>query len=450
MDHSLILPNIVFLKAYSTPLVILSIFISIIASFTAFGISERAASSSTKMKTVFWNSFGAIAMGSGIWAMHFVGMLALSLPIPITYDTTLTVISVIPAIFACSAVFWLMKHDSQSCNRNQLLLSGLILGTGIGLMHYIGMSAMQLNATMVHDTILFYLSLIVAVILATISLKTHHSAAEKMEYEFINKRQLFSAVVMGFATAGMHYTGMAAANFAPIKTSNVFSGIETSTLSIIVSIVAFSILLSAILIPLLLRYKQTAHELEVLNEKFKKQQHSLSLLAHFDELTQLPNRTLFSERFDLASERCKHSQTLLAICFLDLDDFKPVNDTYGHNVGDELLIEVAKRINDTIRSEDTVSRQGGDEFTLLLSDIESIMHCEQILTRLLKSISKPYFLNQHELSISASLGVTLYPTDNKELDSLIRHADHAMYQAKSEGRNNFKIFKTPNQQNRQG
>ena len=98
-------------------------------------------------------------------------------------------------------------------------------------------------------------------------------------------------------------------------------------------------------------------------------------MAHYDVLTQLPNRALFADRFSQAVAHSKRSQTLLAICFLDLDNFKPVNDNFGHKVGDELLIEVSRRIKFNIREEDTVSRQGGDEFTLLLGDVESYGEC---------------------------------------------------------------------------
>lgn len=450
MHHSLILPDIVFAKDYSALLVVLSIIISVIASFAAFGISERAFSAPNKTIEKLWILFGAIAMGLGIWSMHFVGMLALSLPVKVTYDTTLTLLSVIPAIFACGAVFWLMSHDHQSCNRNRLLLSGILLGGGIGLMHYIGMAAMRLNATMVHSSILFYLSIIIAIVLATTALKTHHSASEKTAYKFFNMKQLFSATVMGFATAGMHYTGMAAASFVPLDSQHIITGMPTSTLSIMVSIVAFSILLSAILIPLLLRYKQTALELNRMVEKDKQHQQVLERMAHYDLLTQLPNRALFADRFRRAISRSKRTKTLLAVCFLDLDNFKPVNDQYGHDIGDLLLVEVAERIRINIRAEDTASRQGGDEFTMLLADIESTEHCEQMLKRVLHALSEPYLIKDHTLNISVSLGVTLYPSDDASIDTLIRHADQAMYQAKSAGRNTYRFFECPSKADRQG
>jgi diguanylate cyclase (GGDEF)-like protein/PAS domain S-box-containing protein len=172
----------------------------------------------------------------------------------------------------------------------------------------------------------------------------------------------------------------------------------------------------------------------------KQQQQQLEQLAHYDPLTNLPNRVLFADRFSQVIAHSKRTSKQLAVCFLDLDDFKSVNDTYGHDMGDQLLMEVAKRIKTALREGDTASRQGGDEFTLLLGGIKSITHCEQILSRIQNALAQPYVISEHNFEISASLGVTLYPTDNSDLGTLLRHADQAMYQAKSAGKNQFHFF----------
>ncbi len=174
----------------------------------------------------------------------------------------------------------------------------------------------------------------------------------------------------------------------------------------------------------------------------KKQQETLEKMAHYDVLTQLPNRALLTDRFNQALAHCNRKKNQLAVCFLDLDNFKPVNDSYGHETGDLLLIEVAGRIKKTIRNEDTVSRQGGDEFALLLGDIDSFSQCKQMLQRIIDAVSLPYIINKHSVSVSASIGVTLYPSDNSDLDTLLRHADQAMYQAKLAGRNRYYLFNT--------
>jgi len=172
----------------------------------------------------------------------------------------------------------------------------------------------------------------------------------------------------------------------------------------------------------------------------KEQQQSLEMMAHYDVLTKLPNRALFADRFERSIAHSKRNKTLLAVCFLDLDDFKPINDNYGHEMGDQLLIEVAARLKLAIREEDTVSRQGGDEFALLLSNFESIEQCTALLSRIHRSLAQPYLIAEETHYISASSGSTIYPLDDADIDTLIRHADQAMYQAKLAGKNNYRFF----------
>jgi len=174
--------------------------------------------------------------------------------------------------------------------------------------------------------------------------------------------------------------------------------------------------------------------------EIKQQRKQLELMAHYDVLTNLPNRKLFADRFAQMIAHSQRTKTQLAICFLDLDEFKPVNDTYGHDVGDQLLIEVAMRIKASLRAGDIASRQGGDEFALLLGGITSIAQCEQILSRIHHALAQNYVISGHTLEISASIGVTIYPLDESDPGELLRHADQAMYQAKSLGKNQFHVF----------
>ncbi len=146
------------------------------------------------------------------------------------------------------------------------------------------------------------------------------------------------------------------------------------------------------------------------------------------------------DRFKRAIARSKRNESLLAICFLDLDAFKPVNDTFGHEMGDKVLIEVAKRITENVREIDTVSRQGGDEFVILLNDIESTVQCEKTLKRIHQSLAQAFIIDGQTLNLSASSGVTLSPYDKGDSDTLLRHADDAMYQAKASGKNQYRLF----------
>lgn len=168
--------------------------------------------------------------------------------------------------------------------------------------------------------------------------------------------------------------------------------------------------------------------------------HTLEFLAHHDPLTRLPNRTLLADRMQQSIAQTQRTQRLLAIAYLDLDGFKPVNDALGHETGDLLLTMVAQRLKEQVRAGDTVCRLGGDEFALLLGNLGTIEECTQTIGRLLATIAAPYRFDHQSIRISASIGLTIYPFDDADADTLIRHADQAMYVAKQGGRNRFHLF----------
>ncbi len=178
----------------------------------------------------------------------------------------------------------------------------------------------------------------------------------------------------------------------------------------------------------------------------KEQQTRLQQIAYKDALTGLPNRLLLHDRMQQAIASAQRHETLVAICYLDLDGFKPVNDTYGHKAGDQILILIAERLQEILRPNDTVARLGGDEFVILLQDIHSVDELEQILGRVLKIIALPYELESNTLYISASIGATVYPLDQGEADTLLRHADQAMYAAKRKGKNTYCFFDLDDEQ----
>ena len=166
----------------------------------------------------------------------------------------------------------------------------------------------------------------------------------------------------------------------------------------------------------------------------------LKHMAHYDALTGVPNRVLLGDRLAQALARTKRDRGLMAVCHLDLDGFKPVNDRFGHGAGDKLLVEITRRIKEAVREDDTVARLGGDEFVVLLVGLQVPEECVGSLQRLLESIKQPIALNDTVLSISASIGVALYPDDEEDAETLLRHADQAMYVAKAAGKNRYHLF----------
>ena len=174
--------------------------------------------------------------------------------------------------------------------------------------------------------------------------------------------------------------------------------------------------------------------------ELKEHQQQLEHMAHYDALTGMPNRVLLADRLKQAITQTRRQERGLALVYLDLDGFKEINDTYGHDTGDQLLILISQRLRATLREGDTLARLGGDEFVAVLTDIKNQTECEVVLARLLEAASTPVNVRQHELQLSASLGVTLYPQDGSDADTLLRHADQAMYQAKQSGKNRYHLF----------
>ncbi|GAB3186219.1 EAL domain-containing protein [Hydrogenophaga aquatica] len=184
------------------------------------------------------------------------------------------------------------------------------------------------------------------------------------------------------------------------------------------------------------------HHVAVLSDisHLKAHQAELDRMANFDALTGVPNRRLLEDRMAQAVARSRRSGKWLAVCYLDLDDFKPINDRFGHAVGDRFLVEVTSRLQQSLRTEDTLARLGGDEFVVLLNDLEHSDEWQGVLQRLMLQVQQPVVLDGHELTASVSVGVTLFPSDAADADTLLRHADQAMYRAKQGGRNRYQLF----------
>lgn len=174
--------------------------------------------------------------------------------------------------------------------------------------------------------------------------------------------------------------------------------------------------------------------------KSKTHEAELDHVANHDLLTGLPNRRLLTDRLQQAMLKAKRNNDLLALCYIDLDNFKPINDKLGHTIGDRVLIEVSNRLISALRESDTVSRIGGDEFILLLPNLKLEEELHVLLRRLMAKLEEIVFINHYQVQVSASIGVVFFPDDNVDADTLLRHADQAMYIAKESGRNQYHIY----------
>ena len=173
----------------------------------------------------------------------------------------------------------------------------------------------------------------------------------------------------------------------------------------------------------------------------KKYEEKIQQMAFHDSLTGLPNRKLFSDRLGIVLAQAKRNKKKVGIVMLDLDNFKDVNDTLGHDVGDTLLKAVAERLSGTLRKSDTVARFGGDEFVLIFPDMEVIEEAIQVVQKIIDRFHKPFLIDTHQLVVTTSIGIAVYPNDGMDEEILIKNADIAMFQAKQAGRARYQLYK---------
>ncbi|WP_339533524.1 putative bifunctional diguanylate cyclase/phosphodiesterase [Pseudomonas hunanensis] len=419
--------------SYSSSLVLISLCVAILASYTALDLTGRIATAKGRA-AYLWMGGGALAMGIGVWSMHFIGMLAFSLPIDLGYDLALTALSLLIAVLSSGFALWLVSQPSLPAL--QLGFGALIMGSGIACMHYTGMAALRMLPGIDYDPTLFGASLLIAVgasaaaLWIAFRLRTHTP--------YVRQIRGLAAVVMGFAIVGMHYTGMAAANFPEGSFCGALGGgLQGDSLVYLVLITTLAVLAVALLTSVLdarleARTAELARSLTLANQE-------LTQLALHDTLTGLPNRTLLADRIEQAIAKVAEQGGCFALMFIDLDGFKPVNDAFGHHIGDLLLKAVAARLRGHLHSQDTLARIGGDEFVLLV-ELQEPNDAMDVAVKQVNLVSRPFRVAEHDLQLSASLGIVLYPGNGQDQHELLRNADAAMYHAKSAGKNGYSFF----------
>ncbi|HET9663255.1 MAG TPA: diguanylate cyclase [Burkholderiales bacterium] len=422
---------------YDLKLVALSVVVAAIASYTALDLAGRISSKQGRRGWI-WLVGGAFSMGTGIWSMHFIGMLAFKLPVPVAYDVALNILSWLIAVVVSGIALLVVRRPEMT--GGNLSAGAALMGAGIGSMHYTGMAAMSMSPPIQYDPVLFVASILIAIAASLAALWIAFQLRKKYSGLAILAK-LGSAVIMGFAIAGMHYTGMAAAHFAPgsiCLAADAGGGMDNATLATIIgaatmSILALTLIISAFDAHFAAHTAKLADSLQVANEQLR------SIALH-DKLTGLPNRFLLDDRLEQAVFRAGRNESLFALLFVDLDRFKPVNDSFGHRIGDELLKAVARRLQNCVRKGDTVARTGGDEFVIVLNEISRAVDAASISGKVLDELTRPFHVEGHELAISCSIGISIFPEDGKDVATLMVNADKAMYHAKNTGRSNFQFF----------
>ena len=544
-------------------LVLLSLLIAILAAYTSFSHRHLMQQAVSTLSYRLWLSSGSVAMGLGVWAMHFTGMMSLQLPVEVGYQLSLTLFSVLPAIAAAYVTLNVVAADVQ--RPLAIVRGGALMGAGIGCMHYIGMAAMVMQAERLYQPLLFVLSILVAVLLATLALWVRPLLSRWLANQLL--LEFISSVVMGLAIASMHYVAMHATVFLPAEKLHGFAGIVMSkqTLGTLAVVVAVAILLLSTITVLMRRrlldaeqsryqamletqqlalrlqgiasrvpglvYEfrltndghfsfpyaseairdiygispeqakqnaspvleaihpddrdammqsvyRSAEQLSVWHHEYRVQDSSgkvrwllgnaqplrdeggvnwsgfitdvtarkaidqqLQQLAYFDSLTGLFNRGKIQQQLQ---QLCDEAGTdgAVAVILLDIDQFKRLNDTQGHQAGDQLLIQLANRLRMAAPANAYCGRLSGDEFVLLLAGASqhaleywAEQHCS-VLRDLMR---QPFDIQQHQYCCTVSLGYCLAHTGASS-DELLKQAAIALSHAKAQGGNSHVGF----------
>jgi diguanylate cyclase (GGDEF)-like protein len=311
------------------------------------------------------------------------------------------------------------------------------MGLGICAMHYSGMSAIQILPVITYEPSLLLASGLIAIAASFAALWLFFRLRRGHSWQMTLAR-LGAAVVMGLAITGMHYTGMAASRFAAGSYCTSGAAANNNWLAITIAVIALAVL--TITTILLLYDAHLESKTRKHNEQLREANAQLQHVATHDTLSGLPNRLLLADRLEQAIAQAERHRTRFAVLVVDLDRFKSINDSLGHLAGDAMLKEVARRLVAILRRADTLARLGGDEFVLILNDVLRPQEVESTAGRVLSDIARPLKLSDLELHTSASIGISLYPDDGVDAETLLQHADAAMYHAKKNGRNAFQFF----------
>jgi diguanylate cyclase (GGDEF)-like protein len=418
---------------YDLRLVLLSYLIAAFASYITLELAARVSDSPQHAVRRVWLLGGAFSMGSGIWSMHFVGMLAFQLPISMGYDFWLTLLSMLIAITASGYALYALCREQM--NPLRLLVSGLIMGAGISAMHYTGMAAMRMSPPIQYDPWLVALSVAIAIAASSAALWiAFHLRREPDSWQTMLAK-FAGALVMGLAITGMHYTGMAAARFAPGSVCGSVSIVVNNTwLATGIGVVTTTILLVTWLFSMFDRRLTLLAAADALS--LRKANEDLRAMALHDPLTKLPNRSLLRDRITQAISRAKRNNSRVAVILFDIDRFKQINDNHGHSFGDVVLQSVATHLGNTLRETDTLARLGGDEFVVGVENIFDAEQANAVAQKIHASLIQPLNIPGQEIFITVSQGISHFPADGISVDDLLRKADIAMYAAKREGGNN--------------
>ena len=426
---------------YDLMLIIVALLASCLAVFVTFNFIEHLYHCTVAKKLPFLITY-SVAVGCGLWGIHCINILAFHRASEFSFINLPMLASWLTALFVGYNICNTASKKLMSIST--LIYGAAIVGMGSYLMFYLGMMGISNTLSILNKPTFiaiyplpFVAALLVAIGVSAISLT---GLSWLKDYAGQNKLiiKLILAFVTAFAILSAHIAFNASLDIDTTLVAHVNKLLGDKKLLGI--IVALSLVCMFLLVFVLVLYYEK-HGVSTFRFSVLDTKHNVDPNSHSykDALTHLPNRRGFNHYLKTAIKRCQRIDSTLALAYIDLDHFKPINDNFGHHVGDALLVAVAERLSAAVRGCDVVARIGGDEFTAIIDEIKDDEDITTIIERIVSSIKEPFFVANHRIEISCSVGVAVFPLDG-DIDKLMVCADAAMYKAKENGKNQFKFF----------
>ena len=423
------------------PLVAVATLLGCLTALTAMALIEHVTCATSRASRHGWAILAAVGLGSGIWSMHFTAMAAFRAPMPVAFDVITTLQSLcIPILLSYAGLVFYGVHQSPW----RTVGAGLLLGAGALTMHFVGMSALVMPATLYFNPVTFSLSVLVAAVAGIAVLETARFLFHQNHSHPLLARALCSAGVGGLFIS-MHFVAMSgmqlisatppAAELLTISGSAGLSGAIAAVCGLI-------LMLGFVAGASQRRLREREEHLREVRNLVKNLEHAREKLqdaAMRDPVTRLGNRHSLNLALDEVTLRNNASGKPFSLLFVDIDDFKRINDSLGHASGDLLLAALGQRLANCLRPNDQIARFGGDEFVIMLEE-ESSFRLQSITTRILRAMQRPYELPNQAVSVGISIGGARFPQDGASASEILRSADTALYHAKALGKNRYAAF----------
>lgn len=420
--------------SYNFLLLAFALLAASLSAYAALEVSERIATQEAQYRRL-WLALGAGVFGLGLWAAIFLCVAALRLPAAIGFDARLACL----ALMLCGGSAFYLMHLSglRRPHAMRLLVGGLAIGAAVNAAFHIALKAMLLAPELMYQKFLLLLAVLATEATAVFAValfsatNTRKGGAGSLNSQ--QARRVLAALLVGAALVASMCTGLRAAAIMPDARSQVLHGVTREHL-------VNGIVFGAFLTMALALVVTGAQRNRVLKKIVGRTNDKLLHFATHDVLTGLPNRALLTDRIQHAIQVARRNGKPFAVLFMDLDGFKGINDTLGHAVGDGLLVAVAQRIRGCIRGEDMVARIGGDEFVVVMGNLQSPEVVEQLSENILAALRQDFQVEDATLRVTSSIGIAVYPNSGDSVDALMKNADAAMYEAKQSGRNTYRFF----------